>query len=168
MRLRALEIEDLPYLYQWENDAATWTDSDTHNPLSQHLLREYIANSTGDIYKDGQLRLIVEDEGRTLGCVDLFDFDARSRKAAIGMYISPLVRGKGLGKQVLAMLEEYAFGFLGLHMLYAIIRETNAACRGLYEGAGYRNAGVLQDWVRSDTEYVNAIIYQKVYEKTAI
>ena len=168
MRLRALEIEDLPYLYQWENDAATWTDSDTHNPLSQHLLREYIANSTGDIYKDGQLRLIVEEEGRTLGCVDLFDFDARSRKAAIGMYISPLARGKGLGKQVLAMLEEYAFGFLGLHTMYAIIRETNAACRGLYESAGYRNAGVLQDWVRSDNEYVNAIIYQKVYEKTAI
>ncbi|MBR3647579.1 MAG: GNAT family N-acetyltransferase [Paludibacteraceae bacterium] len=168
MRFRALEIEDLSYLYQWENDAATWTDSDTHNPLSQHLLREYIANSTGDIYKDGQLRLIVEDEGRTLGCVDLFDFDARSRKAAIGMYISPLVRGKGVGKQVLAMLEEYAFGFLGLHTLYAIIRETNAACRGLYESAGYRNAGVLQDWVRSDNEYVNAIIYQKVYEKAAI
>ena len=168
MRLRALEIEDLPYLYQWENDAATWTDSDTHNPLSQHLLREYIANSTGDIYKDGQLRLIVEEEGRTLGCVDLFDFDARSRKAAIGMYISPLARGKGLGKQVLAMLEEYAFGFLGLHTMYAIIRETNAACRGLYESAGYRNAGVLQDWVRIDNEYVNAIIYQKVYEKTAI
>lgn len=168
MRLRALEIEDLPYLYQWENDAATWTDSDTHNPLSQHLLREYIANNTGDIYKDGQLRLIVEDEGRTLGCVDLFDFDARSRKAAIGMYISPLVRGKGVGKQVVAMLEEYAFGFLGLHTMYAIIRETNAACRGLYESAGYRNAGVLQDWVRFDNEYVNAIIYQKVYEKTAI
>ena len=168
MRLRALEIEDLPYVYQWENDAASWVDSDTHNPLSQHLLREYIANSTGDIYKDGQLRLIVENEGRTLGCVDLFDFDARSRKAAIGMYISPLARGKGVGKQVLKMLEEYAFGFLGLHMLYAIIRERNTACRALYEGAGYRNGGVLEDWVRIENEYVNAIIYQKVYEKTAI
>ena len=168
IKLRKIEPTDLPFLYQWENDASAWADGSNHNPLSQQDLRDYIESTTGDIYKDGQLRLIVEDEGRTLGCVDLFDFDVRSRKAAIGMYISPLVRGKGLGKQVLAMLEEYAFGFLGLHTMYAIIRETNAACRGLYDSAGYRNAGVLQDWVRIDNEYVNAIIYQKVYEKTAI
>ena len=82
MKIRALEITDLPFLYQWENDAESWTDSDTHNPLSQRLLREYIESTTGNIFKDGQLRLIIEDEGVTAGCVDLFDLDPRSRKAA--------------------------------------------------------------------------------------
>ena len=61
LRLRKIEPTDLPYLYQWENDARMWADSDTHNPLSQADLREYIASSTGDIYRDGQLRLIIED-----------------------------------------------------------------------------------------------------------
>ena len=92
IRLRKIEPTDLPYLYQWENDARMWADSSTHNPLSQADLREYIASSTGDIYRDGQLRLMIEDEGVTMGCIDLFDLDARNRKAAIGMYIAPHAR----------------------------------------------------------------------------
>ena len=52
--LRKLEPSDLPFLYQWENDADAWADGANHNPLSQHDLREYIAASTGDIYRDGQ------------------------------------------------------------------------------------------------------------------
>lgn len=131
MKLRALEVSDLPFLYQWENDAEMWVDSNTHNPLSQHLLREYIESSTGDIYRDGQLRLIIEEDGYTMGCMDLFDFDARSRKAAIGMYIAPDVRGKGVGMKAVELLEDYAFRFLGLHMLYAIISEKNAPCLAL-------------------------------------
>ena len=85
LRLRKIEPIDLPFLYQWENDASAWADSDNHNPLSQHELREYIDSSSGDIYRDGQLRLIIEDEGQTLGCIDLFDFDARNRTEDVGM-----------------------------------------------------------------------------------
>ena len=61
LRLRKIEPSDLPFLYQWENDATMWADSDTHNPLSRHDLHQYIENTTGDIYRDGQLRLIIED-----------------------------------------------------------------------------------------------------------
>ena len=62
IKLRKLEPSDLPYLYRWENDASVWAAGDTHNPLSQQDLRDYIASTTGDIYKDGQLRLIIEDQ----------------------------------------------------------------------------------------------------------
>ena len=121
IKLRKTEPSDLPFLYQWENDASAWADGANHNPLSQHDLREYIASSTGDIYKDGQLRRIIcrndsiNDQmvnGTTLGCVDLFDFDPRNRRAAIGMYIAPEYRGTGVGQEVLKQLEDYAFGFL--------------------------------------------------------
>ena len=60
IKLRKIEPNDLPFLYQWENDAASWADGANHNPLSQQDLRDYIASTTGDIYKDGQLRLIIE------------------------------------------------------------------------------------------------------------
>lgn len=162
VRLRALEISDLPYLYQWENDATAWSDSETHNPLSQTLLRDYIEQSTGDIYKDGQLRLIIED-GSTIGCIDLFDFDPRSRKAAIGMYIAPAARGKGYGKQAVALLEDYAFGFLGLHMLYAIIAADNQPCLAIYRQAHYEESALLRQWVRkNDGTYQDTIVFQKI------
>ena len=174
MKLRKIEPSDLPFLYQWENDATMWADSDTHNPLSRHDLHQYIENTTGDIYRDGQLRLIIEDSQlstptshlstlnsqlstKVVGCIDLFDFDARNRKAAIGMYIAPDARGKGVGKQAVQLLEDYAFGFLHLRMLYAIISVHNTACSHIYEQMGYTPSSVLKDWTLEG----DAILWQK-------
>ena len=169
-KLRNIEPSDLPFLYQWDNDVTMWADSDTHNPLSRHDLHQYIENTTGDIYRDGQLRLIIEDNDATqrllnttqlspsiLGCIDLFDFDARNLKAAIGMYIAPEARGNGVGKQAVQLLEEYAFGFLHLRMLYAIISVHNTPCSHIYQQMGYTPSSVLKDWTLEG----DAILWQK-------
>ena len=163
MTIRALEIADLPWLYRWENDASAWADSDTHNPLSQRLLREYIESSTGDLYKDGQLRLIIEHEGVTAGCVDLFDFDPRSRKAAMGLYISPEMRGKGLATRAVEWLISYAREFLHLHQLYAIIRCSNETCCRIYRELNFSEDAVLREWViLPDGTYDDAVVFQKI------
>ena len=146
LRLRKIEPSDLPYLYRWENDASAWADGANHNPLSQQDLRDYIASTTGDIYRDGQLRLIIEEDGATIGCIDLFDFDPRNRRAAIGMYIAPEFRGKGIGHEAVKQLEAYAFGFLRLRVLYAVIAVSNTACSALYEHAGYQPSSPLASW----------------------
>ena len=153
IKLRKLEPSDLPFLYQWENDASAWADGDNHNPLSQQDLRDYIEATTGDIYKDGQLRLIIEQSPITndqspitIGCIDLFDFDPRNRKAALGMYIAPEHRGKGVGRQALEQLETYAFGQLNLRLLYAVIATNNAPCTALYRSAGYQPSSPLPAW----------------------
>ena len=189
IKLRKIEPNDLPFLYQWENDAASWADGANHNPLSQQDLRDYIASTTGDIYRDGQLRLIIEqitndqspgassrqteevrdrsaEEGfppitnyqspitndqspitnATLGCLDLFDFDPRNRRAAIGMYIAPEARGNGVGRQALEQLEQYAFDHLNLRVLYAVISTSNAPCSALFRSAGYTPSSPLSAW----------------------
>ena len=157
--LRKIEPSDLPFLYQWENDAVSWADGANHNPLSQQDLRDYIAATTGDIYKDGQLRLIIESDGATVGCIDLFDFDPRNRRAAIGMYLAPETRGKGLGKQALEQLEQYAFGHLQLRLLYAVIATNNEACSALYKHAGYTPTSPLVGWTLES----DAIIWFKTH-----
>ena len=144
--LRKIEPSDLPFLYRWENDAAVWSDGANHNPLSQQDLREYISSTTGDIYKDGQLRLIICQEDSTIGCIDLFDFDPRNGRAAIGMYIAPEYRGQGIGREAVRLLEEYAFGFLHLRLIYAVIATRNEACSALYRNAGYTASSVLPSW----------------------
>ena len=161
LRLRKIEPSDLPFLYQWENDAAMWADSDTHNPLSLNDLRQYIKSTTGDIYRDGQLRLIIEDDGAIMGCMDLFDFDARNRKAAIGMYVAPHARGRGVGQKAVALLLDYAFGFLNLRMLYAIIALQNTACSSIYEKMGFGSSSVLRAWTLED----DAMLWQMINDK---
>ena len=84
--------------------------------------------------------------GATLGCVDLFDFDPRNRRAAIGMYIAPEYRGKGVGQEVLKQLEDYAFDFLQMRVLYAVIATKNTACITLFRHAGYTESSLLPNW----------------------
>ena len=158
LRLRKIEPTDLPFLYQWENDAQMWADSDTHNPLSQYDLRQYIESNSGDIYRDGQLRLIIDEDGTTLGCIDLFDFDARNRKAAIGMYIAPHARGRGVGQKAVELLIEYSFEFLRLRMIYAIIGLHNKACSQIYEKKGFEPSSILKAWTLEG----DAILWQLV------
>lgn len=146
IKLRKIEPQDVPFLYQWENDAMVWADGSNHNPLSQKDLRDYVDNSTGDIYKDGQLRLIIEKDGYTIGCADLFDLDPRNRRAAIGLYIAPEFRGKGYGTQTLADLERYAFGFLHLRTIYSVVRVDNQACKKAHEQAQFTPSSILRGW----------------------
>ena len=159
--LRKIEPTDLPFLYQWENDASAWVDGANHNPLSQRDLRDYIESTTGDIYKDGQLRLIIEADDSTVGCIDLFDFDIRNRRAAIGMYIAKEFRGHGIGKQAVEALEAYAFEHLDLRLIYAVIATTNIPCTKLYENLGYEPSSALKGWTLES----DAIIWQKLHNK---
>ena len=146
IKLRKLEPTDLPFLYQWENDAASWSDGDNRNPLSQQDLRNYIEQTTGDLYRDGQLRLIIMDNDQTVGCIDLFDLDIRNRRAAIGMYVAPEVRGRGIGRQAVEELEQYAFNFLHLRLLYSVISVNNVPCTNLYRALGYTPTASLTSW----------------------
>ena len=167
--LRKIEPTDVPYLYQWENDASVWSEGANHNPLSHQDLRDYVAQTTGDIYRDGQLRLVIamrntsgqpEDGACTIGCADLFDLDARNRRAAIGLYIAPEYRGKGYAADVLSQLEQYAFGFLHLRVLYAVISTKNTACNTLFEKSGYTPSTPLKNWTLEG----DAVIWIKAKE----
>lgn len=164
IQVRKLEPKDLPFLYRWENDATSWADGDNHNPLSQQDLKNYIESSTGDIYKDGQLRLIIEEktpEGvATVGCVDFYDLDIRNRRVALGIYIAPEARKKGLATQTMEYAEQYVFDFLHLRILYAITRTNNFASARLFQKRGFQASAILRDW----TEEGDAAVWMKYSE----
>ena len=153
-----IEPADLPFLYQWENDAAAWADGSNHNPLSRQDLREYIASTTGDIFRDGQLRLVLRNalaDNRvvTFGCLDLFDLDPRNRRAAVGIYVAPQFRGRGWAVGALAELDSYAFHCLHLRLLYAIVSRANYASAGMFGSAGYTPSALLPHWtLEADAE----------------
>ena len=90
MRIRAIEPEDLELLYTIENDMSLWWISSQTAPLSRYHLRDYIANNEADIYKDGQIRFVIEidnpdGESCAVGLVDLFNFSPQHHRAEIGI-----------------------------------------------------------------------------------
>ncbi|MCB0381914.1 MAG: GNAT family N-acetyltransferase, partial [Psychroserpens sp.] len=57
--LRALEPEDLDFIYQIENDPSVWEISNTITPYSKFLIKQYLENAHKDIFEVKQLRLVI-------------------------------------------------------------------------------------------------------------
>lgn len=94
IRLRALELEDLDFLYQIENDDRLWELGVSNVPYSRRVLLDYISSASADIYVDNQVRLIVENEqNEQVGILDLTDFDPRHHRAELGIVIKRSFRG---------------------------------------------------------------------------
>ncbi len=164
--LRAIEPDDLDLLYAVENDRSLWQLGNTNVPYSKELLRNYILNTTGDIYTDKQLRLIIELPSDALttiiGIVDLTRFDPRNARAEVGIVILDAFRHRGFASQVLQRLSAYCKNLLHLHQLYAVIPVANDASRRLFAKCGYRECATLHDWLHDDTGYKQALVMQKI------
>lgn len=161
--LRAIEPEDFLFLSEIENDERLWVLGSVVQPFSDFVLKEYLKNATQDIYKAGQLRLVIcTKEGLSVGLIDLFDFDPKHRRAGLGIVILQAHRGRQIGYYALLCLEQYAKVHLGLHQLYANILEANKASLHLFEKCGFVQSGLKKDWIYHDGEYYNEYFYQKI------
>ena len=156
IRLRAVEPEDLELLYRWENDESNWKLSNTLVPYSRYILKKYIAGSGKSIYETGQLRLmidIVPDE-RTVGTIDLYDFDHYHNRAGVGILIAdPSDRKKGYASAALSCLINYAFDAIGLHQLWCNIQSTNPESMHLFTNHGFILCATRKEWIRTEEGY---------------
>ena len=74
-----MEPEDLDLLYEVENNPALWGLGITNVPYSRYVLHDYLSQSSGDIYVDKQVRLMIENTlGQVVGMIDLTTFDPNS------------------------------------------------------------------------------------------
>ncbi len=136
--LRALEPEDVEILYHWENDRNIWHLSNTITPLSRFNLEQYILNAGNDIYATKQLRLMIDlivpqDEIKTIGSIDLFEYDPVHLRAGVGILIHERFRGRGYASEALGLLIAYARETLQLHQLFANISPDNGDSIRLFE-----------------------------------
>lgn len=166
--LRAVEPEDLDLLYSWENETTLWIHGNTLAPYSKLVLRQYINDALEmDIYQSKQLRLMIvlNNENKTVGTVDLYDIDAHNRRAGIGILIDKEYRQQGLALQALALAKRYAFGFLYLHQLYAYISVSNSNSIKLFEKSGYKEVGILKDWLQRGESFEDVQFSQLINNK---
>ena len=164
VHLRAIEPEDLDMLYRVENDVKLWNVGITNVPYSRYALHDYVANASGDIYTDHQVRLIVENaEKQVVGIADIVDFDASNRRAEIGLVIEQPFRGQGYGLSAMKELERYALDVLHLHQLIAYVDLRNEASLHLFKTMGYQESVRIKDWLYDGREYHDAVMMQLVF-----
>ena len=162
--LRAIEPNDLDFLYQLENDTGIWEISGTIAPYAKHILELYLENAYKDIYEAKQLRLcICNIEDNVIGLVDLFDFDPANRKVGLGIIVSEKKkRNKGIGAEALDLVCSYAFSALHVHQIYANVLDDNEASKHLFKKLGFDAVGIKKDWIFTNGNFKNEILYQKI------
>lgn len=161
--LRALEPEDLDFLYLLENDTNLWEISGTQHPYSRHVLKQYLENAHRDIYEVKQLRLAICDlKGELIGLIDLFDFDPKHERVGLGLVILHQdKRNKGLGAEAVDLVTSFAFSTLNVRQVFAHVLEDNTPSINLFEKLGFARTGIKKDWVRWQGAYKDQYLYQK-------
>ena len=163
--LRAPEPEDLELLYDWENNTSYWIISSTIVPFSKYTRKRYLENSHKTIYETGQLRLMIDHipDGKTIGTIDLFDFDPFHKRAGVGILIADeAYRRKGYASMALKCLVDYCFATLQLHQLYCNILSNNSESMDLFRKMGFVQAGIKKDWVKTNDGYIDEHLFQLI------
>jgi diamine N-acetyltransferase len=163
--LRALEPEDLAFIYHIENDETIWEVSNTQTTYSKFLITQYLENAHQDIYEAKQLRLAIckNESLEAIGLIDLFDFDPKNKRAGVGIIIQNEVdRNKGFGKEALGLMINYAFHQLQLHQLYANIGTENLPSLSLFTTFGFEKIGVKKDWNFTNNSFHDEILLQLI------
>lgn len=163
IRLRAVEPEDLDVLYNIENDTRFWEHGVTTVPYSHYALSRFICESHQDLFVDGQLRLMIENKFNMMvcGCIDLISFDVRNSRAEVGILVLPSVQRQHIATEAVGLLEDYAFCFLRLHLLYAYVTIGNLPAMRLFHKCGFVKSAVLPDWICRGNMYEEVVVWTK-------
>ena len=161
--LRCAEPEDAERIFRWENDRGIWRVSGTHVPYSRFQIEQYLLGDN-DIAAQKQLRLMIDltESGNTIGCIDIFDYDAINSRAGLGILIDKDYRRLGYAKIALALCVEYLFKDLLLHQVYCSIDESNTESQQLFVGQGFELVGRRKDWIKTVEGYLDVLEYQKI------
>jgi len=107
--------------------------------------------------------LVIEDENNTVhGWASLNVFNSRccySGVVDISIYISRIMRGKGLGKQLLRSLIQTAKDE-GFHKLVLSTFKFNEAGQKLYKSVGFREVGTYEKQGILDGKWVDVTIME--------
>jgi diamine N-acetyltransferase len=167
--LRALEPDDVEILYKWENNRSIWHLSNNITPLSRFTLEQYVMSAGQDIFATRQVRMMIdlinpENEIKTIGSIDMFEFEPAHQRAGVGILILEGFRGKGYASEALELLISYAFETLQLHQLFANISTDNLESIRLFESKDFRFIGVKKEWNRIRNNWQDESMFQLIHQ----
>lgn len=134
---RVLELLNDPETQRW--NPATQAASGLDAALA--WCRDLADRSSG---KQATWHAVDRETGLFVANVSLFEIDADHATAKIGYRVLPDARRRGIGREALAAVTEWAFAELGIFRIQLEHAVPNIGSCRVAEGAGYRLEGVLR------------------------
>lgn len=142
MLLRATTSADLDVFLSWipdEEAMVLWTGPTFSWPLNRFQLEKYLTNANRQYWTG-----IDETTGAVLGHGTLL-LDDEARTCRLGsVIVDPGRRGEGLGRKLLELLKDTAYGTPTVTELTLGVIAHNSPARRLYESLGFRGSEVVR------------------------
>lgn len=123
-----------------ENDSRYWHLSNNDTPFSLNDILQFISKVKLPLSIDGQFRLMICDPimQKPVGMIDVFEYNAKSNSAGIGIFIIESAQKKGFGSDALRTMVNYLFQQEHIHFIWANVQPENTASMKLFSKAGFR------------------------------
>lgn len=152
VRLRAIEREDLPTWWAFNNDVDVEIAGGGDPPYPQSLarLQAEFENDAARGGRDGP-RFAIEADGHMIGQCAFFGMEPVARTAAIGITIGDQrYWGRGYGRDAIRVLVDYGFRLLNLHRIWLDVHGRNERAQRAYRACGFVEEGRLRRHVWSN------------------
>jgi RimJ/RimL family protein N-acetyltransferase len=152
VRLRAVEVGDLPFTRKCRNDPAIHLPALGRRFPITDAGEEAWFRSLGQGSPPAEVTYMIaaSDDDAPLGLITLRDVDWVNRTAMFGLWIAPEAQGNGVGKSATAQMIDVAFGRLNLRKLSLDVLASNERAIAMYAGLGFTQEGRFIDQVSVD------------------
>jgi len=131
-------------------------------PYTETDARDYFAEQEeARLRGEGLNFALVEppDQDVVLGCVSLYEVRLDQGCAAVGYWLAPEARGRGLATHAVRLLARWAFAGLGLARLELTCGPDNEASQHIAERCGFFREGLLRSHVPFKGARRDSVIY---------
>lgn len=173
VKLRVLELKDVPYMLEWMHDPETQRYFEKN--MAQISEKEAIefclsARKHRTIDDGGSIHFaIVDDADEYLGTISLKSINVKNKNAEYAISIRRKAQGNGTAQAATRLLLKKAFEEYGLHRVYLNVLADNKRAIRFYEKCGFACEGESREHVYLRGEYRSLMWYamlKEVYIKT--
>jgi len=159
--LRAFETSDIHFLNTIRNnDTLYQTTTGNKYYISSEHDKKWIEDKIFNSYQQLYLVICSSESQKPLGYICANHIDYLNRKAEWGgLIISKEVNSKGIGTDAGYLFLDHLFGELGMNMVYAYVNENNKASYRLSEKFGFKQDGLIRDFVYKQNRFHNAYLF---------
>jgi RimJ/RimL family protein N-acetyltransferase len=139
--LRPLTQQDFQALYEWRNDPE-WLYLWSH-PRRLVAYTEFVSNLEKSLRSEVDIWLLIisRETAQPIGFVYSYDTNAWDSFTFICMFLSPLARGNGAGKESGALFVRYLMDYFPLRKIYSDIFDFNLISQGFVRDYGFVQEG---------------------------
>lgn len=154
--------EDTENIIRWRNSETVRPYFIYQKPFTEEGHKHWLEK---EIFSGKGFQFIVcrKADDKPIGCTYLRDYDKHSRKAEYGVFIGePEEKGKGIGKEILNLTLQFAFGELHLHKVFARAFADNMPSVMSFLKCGFDKEAHLRDEEFVNGEYRDIVLLGKI------